>query len=42
MQVIRGAGALPVTFGSLVLRVETAAIFALGLINYEMQSAGAD
>ena len=31
------AGAQPITLGSLVLRVETAAIYALSILNYEMQ-----
>lgn len=32
---IRASGAIPITFGNLVLRVETAAIFALSMIRYE-------
>ncbi len=35
---IRKAGALPITLGPLVLRSETAAIFALSIINYELQA----
>ena len=35
----KGAGALPITLGKLVLRSETAAIYCLSLINYELQSA---
>ena len=31
------AGARPITLGDLVLRVETAAIYSLSLLNYEMQ-----
>jgi 16S rRNA (uracil1498-N3)-methyltransferase len=32
----RDAGAVPVSFGSLVLRVETAAIFGLSVVRYEL------
>jgi 16S rRNA (uracil1498-N3)-methyltransferase len=32
---IRTIGTIPITFGSLVLRVETAAVFALSVIRYE-------
>jgi 16S rRNA (uracil1498-N3)-methyltransferase len=35
---IRAAGALPITLGPLVLRSETAAIYCLSFINYELQS----
>jgi 16S rRNA (uracil1498-N3)-methyltransferase len=35
---IRAAGALPITLGQLVLRSETAAIYCLSVINYELQS----
>jgi RsmE family RNA methyltransferase len=35
---IRAAGALPITLGPLVLRSETAAIYCLSVINYELQS----
>lgn len=31
-----GAGAVPVSFGSLVLRAETAAMFALSVVRYEL------
>jgi len=34
----KGAGALPINLGRLVLRSETAAIYALSIINYELQS----
>jgi len=34
------AGAQPITLGSLVLRVETAAIYALSILSYEMQIRG--
>ena len=37
MDAILAAGAQPITFGPLVLRVETAAVYALSLVNYEMQ-----
>lgn len=33
-----GAGALPITLGPLVLRSETAAIYCLSVINYELQA----
>ncbi|HTV39441.1 MAG TPA: RsmE family RNA methyltransferase [Candidatus Sulfotelmatobacter sp.] len=36
---IENAGAQPVTFGDLVLRVETAAIYCLSVLNYEFNSA---
>jgi len=35
---IASAGALPVTLGKLVLRVETAAIYCLSFLNYELAS----
>ena len=35
----KAAGALPITLGRLVLRSETAAIYALSIINYELQAA---
>ena len=35
---IRTEGALPITLGRLVLRVETAAIYCLSVLNYELQS----
>ena len=35
---IRASGALPITLGELVLRSETAAIYCLSIINYELQS----
>jgi 16S rRNA (uracil1498-N3)-methyltransferase len=34
---IRQAGALPITLGPLVLRSETAAIYCLSILNYELQ-----
>jgi 16S rRNA (uracil1498-N3)-methyltransferase len=36
MEAIRGAGALPITLGPLVLRSETAALCALSIINHEL------
>ena len=41
MSAIKSAGALPVTLGRLVLRSETAAIYALSILNYELQAASA-
>jgi len=35
----RDAGAIPVSFGCLVLRVETAALYGLSVINYELRAA---
>jgi 16S rRNA (uracil1498-N3)-methyltransferase len=35
---IRASGALPITLGQLVLRSETAAIYCLSIIHYELQS----
>lgn len=35
---IRSSGALPITLGQLVLRSETAAIYCLSVLNYELQS----
>lgn len=34
----KSAGALPITLGRLVLRTETAAIYTLSILNYELQS----
>ena len=31
-------GCLPITLGPIILRVETAAIYCLSVINYELQS----
>jgi len=36
---LEGAGALPISLGHLVLRVETAAIYSLAVINHELQFA---
>ena len=38
LQVIQAAGALPISLGRLVLRVETAAIYGLSILNYELNS----
>lgn len=37
---LQAAGARPISLGPLVLRTETAAIFCLSIINYELQSKG--
>lgn len=39
MDAIKAAGALPLTLGRLVLRVETAAVYCLSILNYELQAA---
>jgi len=39
IRMIKSTGAVPVTFGALVLRVETAAIYGLSILNYELQEA---
>lgn len=38
MNAIKGGGALPISLGRLVLRSDTAAIYALSVLNYELQS----
>ena len=38
LQSIQAAGARPITLGELTLRVETAAIYCLSILNYERQS----
>jgi 16S rRNA (uracil1498-N3)-methyltransferase len=38
MEAIKGAGALPITLGPLILRSETAALCALSIINYELSA----
>ncbi len=38
MGAIKSAGALPITLGRLVLRSETAAVYCLSVLNYELQS----
>jgi len=35
---VKSAGALPITLGRLVLRSETAAVYCLSVLNYELQS----
>ncbi|MGO8930255.1 MAG: RsmE family RNA methyltransferase [Limisphaerales bacterium] len=37
-ETIKSRGALPITLGRLVLRTETAAIYCLSILNYELQS----
>jgi 16S rRNA (uracil1498-N3)-methyltransferase len=37
LAMLLSAGARPITLGRLVLRVETAAIYALAMVNYELQ-----
>ena len=38
LSLLQSAGALPINLGPLVLRVETAAVYCLSIINYELQS----
>jgi 16S rRNA (uracil1498-N3)-methyltransferase len=38
LDAIQAAGALPISLGRLVLRVETAAIYCLSILNYELNS----
>jgi 16S rRNA (uracil1498-N3)-methyltransferase len=38
VQMIRSAGALPITLGLLVLRTETAAVYCLSVLNYELSA----
>ncbi len=38
---VKSSGALPITLGPLVLRSETAAIYCLSVLNYELQAARA-
>lgn len=38
MDAIKESGALPITLGPLVLRSDTAAVYALSVLNYELQS----
>jgi 16S rRNA (uracil1498-N3)-methyltransferase len=42
MGAIRSAGALPITLGRLILRTETAAVYCLSILNYELQSPRLD
>ena len=37
LKTIQNSGALPVSLGNLVLRVETAAVYCLSILNYELQ-----
>ena len=39
LNAIQAAGALPISLGRLVLRVETAAIYCLSILNYELNAA---
>lgn len=39
MNVIKTEGALPITLGRLVLRSDTAAIYSLSILNYQLQTA---
>lgn len=38
MSAVKSAGGMPITLGPLVLRSETAAIYSLSVLNYELQS----
>ena len=38
MNAVKSSGALPISLGRLVLRSETAAIYALSVLNYELQA----
>ncbi len=40
VELITSAGALPISLGRLILRVETAAVYCLSILNYELQSSG--
>ncbi len=40
LNAIKGAGALPISLGRLVLRSETAAVYCLSVLNYELQAGG--
>jgi 16S rRNA (uracil1498-N3)-methyltransferase len=39
LEAIETSGALPISLGRLVLRVETAAVYSLSILNYELNSA---
>lgn len=41
INLIQAAGALPITLGRVILRSDTAAIYALSVVNYELQNSGA-
>lgn len=38
LKIVQGSGAAPISLGSLTLRVETAAIYCLSILNYELQA----
>ena len=38
--ITRGAGAIPITLGPLVLRADTAAVYCLSVLSYELQAPG--
>ncbi len=38
LQLIQNSGALPITLGNLTLRVETAAVYSLAILNYELSA----
>jgi 16S rRNA U1498 N3-methylase RsmE len=38
LKTIQAAGAQPISLGQLVLRVETATIYCLSFLNYELQA----
>jgi 16S rRNA (uracil1498-N3)-methyltransferase len=40
MNIVKAEGALPITLGRLVLRSDTAAIYGLSVLNYELQAVG--
>jgi 16S rRNA (uracil1498-N3)-methyltransferase len=42
MNAVRSGGGLPITLGRQILRTETAAIYCLSVLNYEMQSPALD
>ena len=42
LKLIRGSGACPITLGPLVLRTETAALYCLSFLNYELTFGGRD
>lgn len=42
LRAIQSAGAKPISLGRLVLRVETAAIYCLSFLNYELECIGGD
>jgi len=42
VRIIEEAGARPITLGQLVLRVETAAVYCLSILNYELGAPGTE